>query len=182
MRSMARLLTTALFAAALLIAGCGPPPGSNAPDGTVISQDGVFYAVQTSRELNPDDAADRVFLGGDAAVANLDRTGVTLVGVFLQVRNGASGARLPDAAPQLVDAFGKAYKPMRLPAGDSFAYRVRRLAPGDEIPGSKSVARESPESGALVVYRLPTAEFLTNRPFTMRFGADDRAGSVQLDL
>jgi hypothetical protein len=179
---MTRALVTALFAAALLIAGCGPPPARNAPDGTVISQDGVYYAVQTSRELNPDDAGDRVFLGGDAAATDLDREGVTLVGVFLQVSNHASGLRLPVAAPQLVDAFGKAYRPVRLPAGDTFAYRARQLAPGGQIPGSKSVARASPENGALVVYRLSTAEFVTNRPFTIRFGTGERAGSVQLDL
>lgn len=179
---MSRALTTALLAATLLIAGCGPPPGRNAPDGTVISEDGVFYAVQTSREMNPDDPDDRVFLGGGAAAARLDRPGITLVGVFLQVRNGASGPRLPLAAPRIVDAFGKSYAAMRLPSGDAFAYRVRRLAPGDEIPGSKSVARASPESGALLVYRVPTGEFMANRPFTIQFGTGQRAGSVQLDL
>jgi hypothetical protein len=176
---MARaLLATALIAAALSAAACGEPPGRNAPDGTVVTQDGVDYAVQTSRELNPEAPDDRVFLGGE----DIDRPGVTLVGVFLQARNAASGARTAVAAPQLVNAFGKTYEPMRLPRSDVFAYRARELEPGEEIPGPDSVARESPQNGALVVYRVPTGEFATDRPFTVRFGPDEQAASVQLDL
>jgi hypothetical protein len=44
------------------------------------------------------------------------------------------------------------------------------------------VARESPENGTIVVYRVPTGVFVTDRPFTIRFGTNDRAASVQLDL
>jgi hypothetical protein len=97
-----------LVAAALLLAGCGPPPDQNAPDGTTVTQDGVDYAVQTSRELNPDDPDDRVFLGGRRK--GLDGPGTTLVGVFLQARNDASSTRNADAAPQLVTAFGKTFE------------------------------------------------------------------------
>jgi hypothetical protein len=174
--------TCALIAAALLIAGCGdgPPPARNAPDGTDVTQDGVDYAVQTSRELNPHDADDRTFLGG--RTKGLDRPGVTLVGVFLQVRNDASSARRALDAPQLVTSFGETFEPLPLPPADAFAYRGRRLAPGDVIPGPQSVASESPENGAVIVYRVPTGVFVTDRPFTIRFGPSDRAASVQLDL
>jgi hypothetical protein len=183
-RVLSRLVTATcgLIAAALVVAGCGdgPPPARNAPDGTDVTQDGVDYAVQTSRELNPDAADDRTFLGGRAK--GLDRPGVTLVGVFLQVRNDASSARSALAAPQLVTAFGETFEPLRLPATEAFAYRGRRLAPGDEIPGPQSVARESPENGAILVYRVPTGVFVTDRPFAIRFGTSHRAASVQLDL
>jgi len=165
---------------ALLVASCGPPPDRNAPSGTTVTQDGVAYAVQTSRELNPLDSDDRAFLGGRAN--GLDGTGTTLVGVFLQARNDASGARRAVAAPRLVTAFGAAFEPLRLPAADPFAYRGRRLAPGQEIPRPQSVAAEAPESGAVLVYRVPTGDFVGDRPFTLRFGSDDRAASVQLDL
>jgi hypothetical protein len=60
---MAKALSTALVAAALVAAGCGPPPDRNAPAGTTVVQDGVWYSVQTSRELDPDSPDDRVFLG-----------------------------------------------------------------------------------------------------------------------
>lgn len=179
--ALARLVT-ALLAAAVLVAGCGdgPPPGHEAPDGTDVTQGGVDYAVQTSRELNPEDADDRVFLGG--RTKGLDGPGTTLVGVFLQARNDASSAHRAIAAPQLVTAFGETFQPLRLPATDAFAYRGRRLAPGDVIPGLQSVPGESPENGAIVVYRVPTGVFVTDRPFTIRFGTSDRAASVQLDL
>jgi hypothetical protein len=181
---ISRFLTAAcvLIAAALLVAGCGdgPPPDRNAPDGTDVTQDGVDYAVQTSRELNADDADDRVFLGG--RTKGLDRPGMTLVGVFLQARNDASSARRAVAAPQLVTAFGDTIEPLSLPRADAFAYRGRRLDPGDQIPGPQSVAAESPENGAVIVYRVPTGVFVGDRPFTIRFGGSDRAASVQLDL
>ena len=179
---LSRFVIAALIAAALLVGGCGdgPPPGVNAPDGTDVTQDGVDYAVQTSRELNPDDADDRTFLGG--RTQGLDGPGVALVGVFLQARNNAASARRAVAAPQLVTAFGETFEPLSLPAGDPLAYRGRLLAPGGEIPGAQSVATESPENGAIVVYRVPTDVFVTDRPFTIRFGASDRAASVQLDL
>jgi hypothetical protein len=181
---ISRLLTAAcaLIAAALLVAGCGygPPPDRNAPDGTDVTQDGVGYAVQTSRELNPADADDRVFLGG--RTKGMDRPGMTIVGVFLQARNDASSARRAVAAPQLVTAFGETFEPLPLPAADAFAYHGRRLAPGDVIPGPQSVAAESPENGAIIVYRVPTGVFVGDRPFTIRFGASDHAASVQLDL
>lgn len=181
---ISRVVTAAcgLLAVALLVAGCGdgPPPARNAPDGTDVTQKGVDYAVQTSRELNPHDADDRTFLGG--RTKGLDRPGMTLVGVFLQARNDASSPRRAVAAPQLVTAFGETFEPLPLPPADAFAYRGRRLAPGDVIPGPQSVATESPENGAIIVYRVPTGVFVSNRPFTIRFGADDRAVSVQLDL
>jgi hypothetical protein len=178
---MAKALWTLLIAAALVAAGCGPPPDRNAPDGTTVTQDGVWYAVQTSRELNPADPDDRLFLGGREATRR-DRPGVTLVGVFLQAGNHASRPRRSVAAPQLVDASGAAYEPMRLPADDSFAYHGGRLAPGEQIPTAQSIAAESPENGLIVVYRVPVDVYLTDRPFTVRFGSSDRAASVQLDL
>jgi hypothetical protein len=178
---MAKALWTALVAAALLAAGCGPPPDRNAPDGTTVVQDGVGYSVQTSRLLDPESPDDRVFLGGRGA-ERLNRPGVTLVGVFLQARNHASSPRRAVAAPQLVDAFGKTYEPMRLPAGDAFAYRGVRLGPGDRIPHRQSVPAESPESGLILVYRVPVGVYTTDRPFIVRFGSGDRDASVQLDL
>jgi hypothetical protein len=180
-RSLVRLLVCAAVAAAVLV-GCGPPPDRDAPDGTDVTQDGVRYSVQTSRELDPLSADDRAFLGGIARRKSLEGPDVTLVGVFLQARNDASAPRRAVAAPRLVTAFGETFTPLRLPQDDPFAYRGRRLAPRQEIPGGESVARESPENGALVVYRVPTSVFLTDRPFTVRFGAGDQAASVQLDL
>jgi hypothetical protein len=172
--------TCGLIVAALLVAGCGPPPDQNAPDGTIVTQDGVDYAVQTSRELNPDDPDDRVFLGEGSK--GLDRPGTTLVGVFLQARNDDASPRRALAAPQIVTAFGETFEPLPLPPTDPFAYRGGRLTPGDEIPGPRSVARESPEDGDVLVYRVPTGVFVGDRPFTLRFGTNDRAASVQLDL
>jgi hypothetical protein len=174
--------TCALIAATLVIAGCddGPPPDRNAPDGTDVTQGGVDYAVQTSRELNPADADDRAFLGG--RTKGLDGPGITLVGVFLQARNDASSARRAVAAPQIVTAFGETFEPLHLPPTDPFAYRGRRLGPGDQIPGPQSVGSESPENGAVIVYRVPTGVFVSDRPFTIRFGTTDRAASVRLDL
>jgi hypothetical protein len=174
-----RTLTAVGVAVSVLLAGCGAPPDHDAPDGTTVTQDGVAYSVEISRELNADDPDDRAFLGGRREDAGPD---TTLLGVFLQARNGASTARRAFAAPRLVTAFGATYRPLTLPPADPFAYRGGRLAPGAEIPGPQSVAAESPEEGSVLVYRVPAGVFMTDRPFTLRFGSDDRAASVQLDL
>jgi hypothetical protein len=177
-------LTTAPCVAILaaLLVGCGPPPDSDAPAGTTVTQDGVAYSVQFSRELNLESPDDRVFLGGPARKKGFDRPGTTLLGVFVQARDDASAPRHAVAAPRLVTAFGGTFAPLQLPKTDPFAYRPRRLGPGRAIPDPQTVAAESPEDGLVLVYRVPTGVFLTDRPFTLRFGSDDRAASVQLDI
>lgn len=167
--------------AAVLLAGCGDKaPDRNAQAGLTVTQDGVAYSVQYSRELDPEAPDDRTFLGGRAM--RLDTPDTTLVGVWLQAQDTASGPRNAVAAPELVNAFGEAFRPITLPSNDPFAYRARRLAPGAQMPGPQSVAAQSPEGGLILVYRVSTEEFLSDRPFTMRFGSSERAASVQLDL
>jgi hypothetical protein len=169
--------------AAVLLAGCGDqPPDRNAQAGITVTQDGVAYSVQDSRELDPEAPDDRVFLGGPTRPKHLDRPDTTLVGVWLQAQDTASGPRDAVAAPRLVTAFGQAFQPMHLPATDAFAYRARRLAPGGELPGPGTTAAQNPEAGLLLVYRVPTDVYLGDRPFTVQFGAGARAASVQLDV
>lgn len=174
--------STCVAIATIWISGCGAPPDQNAQAGTTVTQDGVAYSVQYSRELNPEAPDDRAFLGGPARGKGLDRAGTTLLGVFLQARDDASGPRRAVAAPRLVTAFGQTFSPLQLPATDPFVYRARRLEPGRQIPGPDTVAGESPEDGLVLVYRVPTGVFLSDRPFALRFGSDDRAASVQLDV
>jgi hypothetical protein len=173
--------TCAAIAAASLV-GCGAPPDRDAPAGTTVTQDGVAYSVQFSRELNPDAPDDRVLLGGPGRRKGLDGPDTTLVGVFVQARDDATGPRAAVAAPRLVTAFGHTFAPLHLPPADPFAYRGRRLEPGREIPGPDTVAAQGPDDGLVLVYRVPTGVFVTDRPFTLRFGSDDRAASVQLDV
>jgi hypothetical protein len=177
-----RAASLALVAAVPLVAGCGPPPNRDAPSGTTVVQDGVAYSVQTSRALNPLEAGDREMLGGLVRKKSVERAGTTLLGVFLQAQDGGSLPRRAVDAPQLVNAFGRVFEPLPLPVGDPFAYRGRVLRPGEQIPSPESVAAEGPEAGALLVFRVPSDQYLTDRPYTLRFGTDDRAASVQLDL
>lgn len=171
----------ALLSAALL-AGCGGPPDRNAPAGTTVMQDGVAYSVQISRELNPVEPDDRALLGGLAGNKALDGFGTTLVGVFLQARDDVAGPRRAVASPQLVSAFGEVFQPLPLAATNPFAYHGGRLAPAQEIPDPVSPAAEGPVDGAALIYQVPASTFTTDRPFTLRFGSNARAASVQLDL
>jgi hypothetical protein len=173
----------ALLTAALVVAGCGDAtPDSNAPEGTSVVQGGVSYFVQDSRELNPQDPDDRALLTGVRNVDRLDGTGGTLVAVFLQAQNDASGVRSADAAPAVVSAEGQSLLPLTLPRGNPYAYRGGRLAPGAQIPAPDSASGESPEDGALLLYRVPADTFITDRPFTLAIGTGAAAASVQLDL
>jgi hypothetical protein len=173
----------ALTAATLVATGCGagPPPNQDAPAGTAVVEDGVTYAVQTSRELNPLVADDRALLGGMSR-RRIQKGETALVGVFLEAVNNGSRAHTAFRAPQLVSAEGQVFKPLKLPTGDPFAYRGGRIAAGGQLPGPDSAAAEDAESGSVLVYRVPSSTFVTDRPFVVRFGTTDRAASVQLDL
>jgi hypothetical protein len=182
LRRIPGVATGALVAAALVLPGCGGAPNRNAPSGTTVVQDGVAYSVQISRELNPFAADDRAVLGGLAPGTAREGRASMLLGVFLEARNDAAGPRRAAAAPQLVSASGEVFRPLSLPAGDPLAYHGGRLAPGDEIPNPESVPAETPEDGAALVYRVPIQVFITDRPFTLRFGRTPSAASVQLDV
>jgi hypothetical protein len=177
-----RAASMGLLAATLVVvAGCGGPPEHNAPAGTTVVQDGVAYSVQTSRELNPLDPDDRTLLQGVRDGTRLDGLDTTLVGVFLQASDEVSGTRRAVTAPELVDAFGTVFRPLD-PVGNALAYHGGRLSAGQQIPDPRSDAAEGPADGAALIYPVSTDVFLTDRPFTLRFGAGDGAASVQLDL
>ncbi len=166
-----------------IVAGCSAALDRNAPAGSDVVQDGVTYSVQTSRELNPFEPDDRaLFAGRRPRKRPLDEPNTVLVGVFLQARNDGSKVRRAVADPRMVSAEDEVFKPLRLPATDPFAYRGGRLAPHGDLPDPLSAPAESPDDGAVLVYRVPNNTFLSDRPFTLRFGTSDRTASVQLDL
>jgi len=178
-----RAAAGALVAAALLLAGCGTTtPDRDAPAGNIVTQSGVAYSVQTSRELDLREPDDRALLGELAGSKALDSPGTTPVVVFLQARGDGAGPRRAVARPQLVSAFGEVFLPLPLAANDPFAYHGGLLAPAQEIPNPESPAGEIPADGAALIYRVPLGTYTTDRPFTLRFGSSARDASVQLDL
>jgi len=181
-RLVRRIGVLSLLGVALVAAGCGGAPDQNASAGTTVVQDGVSYEVQTSRELNPLEPDDRNLLTGMSRRELADTPGAVLVGVFLQASNDGSTPRRAIAAPQLLSAEGQVFRPLALPPVDPFTYRGGRLAPGGQLPTPDSEAAQGPDQGSLVVYRVPAATFMTDRPFVVRFGTTEHAASVQLDL
>jgi hypothetical protein len=147
-----------------------------------VTQDGVAYSVQISRELDPLEGDDRAMIAGLPHLASLERENTTLVGVFLEAANQSAGVRRAVAAPELVSAEGQHYRPLRAPAGNLYAYRGGALRPRQEIPAPTSPSAQTYADGSLVVYRVPTDVFITDRPFTLAFGTSARAASVQLDV
>jgi hypothetical protein len=156
------------------------PPGQHRT--MTVTEDGVTYSVQISRALNPLEGDDRAPIAGLPHLASLERENTTLVGVFLRASNQTSGVRRAVAAPELVSAEGKHYRALPVQAGNVYAYRGGALRPGQEIPAPTSPSAQTSADGALVVYRVPTDVFVTDRPFTLALGTSARAASVQLDL
>jgi hypothetical protein len=178
-----RVAAVALSIAVLGLAGCGTQtPDQDAPSGNTVTQDGVAYTVEISRTLDPLEPDDRSTIAGLPHVASLEGEDSTLVGVFLQAQNNASGVRRAIAAPELVSAEGQRYRPLPVAAGNGYDYHGGSLAAGAVIPGPTSLGAQSATDGAALVYRVPTSVFLTNRPFTIAFGTGSHAASVQLDL
>jgi hypothetical protein len=178
----ARVAAVVLATAVLGLAGCGPPPDRDAASGTTVKQDGVAYTVQISRALDPAQPDDRALIAGIPHLASLEAEDTTLVGVFIQAANTSPDRRRAVAAPELDSADNQRYRPLALPAGNQYAYRGGQLAAGQEIPGPTSPSAELPDDGAVLVYRVPTGVFLTDRPYTLAFGTGSHAASVQLDL
>jgi hypothetical protein len=167
-----------------LLAGCGgSAPDRNAQAGTDVVQDGVTYSVQSSRELDPIDPDDRAFLSGVPRARLVSMTARdVLVGVFIDASDDGSRPHRAIARPEVISAEGQVFRPVPLPTVDPFAYRGARLAPGAQSPAADSAPAEGPEGGSVLVYRVPEETFVTDRPFTIQFGASDRSASVQLDL
>lgn len=146
----------------------------------------IQYNVYITRELNLKDVEDRGYYQGPEAPP-----GYALYGVFLQACNPSEDAHAPawTAASrfEVEDTRGNKFEPLKLPAGDIWAYKAQKLKQKTCIPTRGSLAASGPTGGSLLIFKLPL-QTLENRPLDLRITApanskgEVESGIVELDV
>ena len=185
-----RLTRTAACALALLsVAGlvaCGTEeePGVDEParEGLAIDVGGIDYNVYLTRELNLNIQPDEAYYDKPA------KKGRALYGVFLRTCNEGSKPRMTASSFRVEDNQGTEFEPVELDEDNAFAYRPRKLLPGDCIPEDGSPASLGPTAASLLLFDFPL-ESTENRPLELKIeGPYDYAEgkretkTVELDL
>ena len=188
--SPSRLCVPAIAALCLLLAGgltaCGAQQQTRThadTEGPYLNVGALKYQVQVSRQLNPADIEDQVYLRGISARDSRLRPDETWFGVFVRAVN--EGDRPEPAAPsfEIVDTQGRRFLPVAISA-NPFAYRPARVPPGGSLPAFGSTADLSSIGGSLVLFKL-TLSALANRPLELVIRGGQRPvaeGSVELDV
>jgi hypothetical protein len=188
--SPSRLRAPVIAALCLLLAGCLAACGNQQPTRTQADTEGPYldvgalkYQVQVSRQLNPADIEDQVYLRGVAPADSRLRPDETWFAVFVRAVN--EGDRAEPAAPsfEILDTQGRRFSPVPISA-NPFAYRPARVPPGGSLPAFGSTADLSPIGGSLVLFKL-TLTALANRPLELVIRSGQRPaaeGTVELDV
>ena len=185
-RLRARFVAVLCVALAGGLAGCGtqPPTRTHADtEGPYLNIGALKYQVQISRQLNPDDIEDQVYLRGVAPRDSRLRPDETWFAVFVRAVNEGDRPEPAARSFEIVDTQGRRFSPVQV-TSNPFAYRPARVPPGGSLPAFGSAADLSPIGGSLVLFKL-TLTALANRPLELviRSGQPPaREGTVELDV
>lgn len=154
-----------------------------AREGLAIPVGGIDYNVYITRELNLRIPPDSAYYNGKPAAK-----GHALYGIFLKTCNNGSKPRTTASSFRVEDNQGNTFEPIELSKDNPFAYRPRRLLPGDCIPERGSVAQAGPTAASMLLFDFPLAD-TENRPLELKIeGPYDFAQgkrdtkTVELDL
>jgi hypothetical protein len=155
--------------------------GANAP---YLDVGPLVYEVQLSRELNPFDAGDAIYLQGLAPAERQLAPGQEWFGVFVQVYNNSS-TELPAASSLTIsDTQGNSYIPVVPNQANPFAYRAGTVPAKGQLPMPDSIADSGPTQGALLLYKIQVVS-LDNRPLTLKIASPSdpsQTASAELDV
>lgn len=152
-------------------------------EGPYLDVGALKYQVQVSRQLNPADIEDQVYLRGVPPADTRLRPDETWFAVFVRAVN--EGDRAEPAAPsfEILDTQGKRFFPVPISA-NPFAYQPSRIPPGGSLPAFGSTADLSSIGGSMVLFKL-TLTALANRPLELVIrggGSPTAEGTVELDV
>jgi hypothetical protein len=187
------LVLALLLLAALALSACGNSEtkvttgtyagesGQNAP---YLNVGPLVYEVQLSRELNPANVEDAVYLQGLTPLQRALLPGQEWFAVFIQVYNHSSVAHLGATSIAISDTQNNFYSPIVPDQTNQFAYRGGFVPPDSQIPVASSIAANGGTQGALLLYKIRVVS-LDNRPLTVHIvdpkDATQRA-SAELDV
>lgn len=148
---------------ALSACGKGKEPGVDEParEGLAIDVGGIAYNVYITRELNLSISPDSAYYDKPA------KEGRALYGVFMQTCNESSKPLMTASSFRVEDNQGNEFEPVEVEEDNAFAYRPRKLLPGDCIPEAGSVAQLGPTSASMLLFDFPL-EATENRPLELK--------------
>jgi hypothetical protein len=174
--------TAALLAVFALLLAVAKAQTPTPPVDSLAAVGGLRYQAVEGRPINPSNPVDaHIVKGLPAGELHLGSNQI-LYGVFISVAND-SPRPLPSAARiDLRDDALHVYRPLRVPAGNPYAYRPDTLAPGTTIPPTGTVAADNlAANGLLLLYRVPAWQY-RNGMFELVVHDPLHAGSVQTVL
>ena len=184
LRAPAIAVLCLLLAAGLAACGNQQPTRTHADtEGPYLNVGPLKYQVQVSRQLNPADIEDQVYLRGISPRDNRLRPDETWFGVFVRAVNETDRPEQAAQTFEIVDTQGRRFFPVAVSA-NPFAYRPARIAPGGSLPAFGSIADLSAIGGSLVLFKL-TLTALANRPLELVIRGGQRPtaeGTVELDV
>jgi len=142
------------------------------------------YQVQTSRQLNPNDAADRAYLVGVPAQEVQLAPGETFFGVWMRVENETERAHQAATRFEIIDTQENVYKPLPLARANAYAYSLRKpptVQPMGTLPSANSPAAEGTVGGLLLLYKLPS-QALQFRPLDLIIQGERSEAEIVLDV
>jgi hypothetical protein len=179
--------------AAVLLGACGESH-TKVTTGTYAGESGasapyldvgpLVYQVQLSRELNPFGVEDAAYLQGLTPAQRKLAPGEEWFGVFIQVYNNSSGARLASNSVTVTDTQNNLYAPVAPDQSNQFAYRGGLIEGNSRLPVPDSVAANGPTQGALLLYKIQVVS-LDNRPLELKIVSPTNAAqfaSAELDV
>jgi hypothetical protein len=136
------------------------PTTAASPDDRVVSVGGLEYESMLGRPIEPQDSIDKHIVAGLPARERRMPRGDLLFGAFFAVTNPALGFVPSADRIELRDEMGHVYRPLRLPAGNPYAYSPRAIPPHTRIPQSGTAADDNLAAGGLLLlYRIPSGEY-----------------------
>ena len=173
---------------ALALAGCGQHHNQQNPvaetEGINLEVGDLLYQVQISRQLNPFDTEDKVYLQGVPPEQARLRPDQVWFALFIRVQNETAKPHMTAEEFEIVDTQENVYRPVEIAGPNPFAYHPRELAPRGLLPSANSAASYGPTSGALVLFKLSLTS-LANRPLELKVHAPEGrrgVGTVDLDV
>jgi hypothetical protein len=183
-RSRRPALAGCAAALVLGLGACGQlsHPTNADSEGVYVDAGPITYQVQLSRQLNPFNVEDRVYLSGQDA--SPPSPSELWFAVFMWAENQSSANAATTDTFDIVDTQGHKYYPIPLnPHVNPFAWTSEDLRPNGQQPTPGSIAFYGPAQGGELLFKLNNSIY-SNRPLTLEIHAPGVAkpSSVSLDL
>ena len=166
------LACAAALLAALALAACGNSEsrvttgtyaGEAGKDAPYLNVGPLVYQVQISRQLNPANLEDAVYLEGLTPAQRKLNPGEEWFAVFVQVYNNTSKPHLAAPSMTVSDTQNNVYAPIVPDQTNNYAYRGGVVPANNKIPVPGSMAANGGTQGAMLLYKIQVVS-LDNRP------------------